>query len=160
MAVSRGAVRIEGLEELIELLQRRLGADGPWAKELAAAHKQVGERAAEWARFSAAGGTRQQATAIDRIKGRGFKDKATIGVYNAGVTQYALGAFYGGYKRHGWYSADRYRNSAGKQFPKWVGNSWDVGGAGGPYHVNSSIRDHMDDVLDFYWNVVDKLMEG
>lgn len=157
------SVDIKGIDELIHDLRDRLGSDRSWDQELAGAHKLVGERAADWARFSAAGGTRQQATAIDRIKGRGFPTHATIGVYNAGVTQYALGAFYGAKRRFGWYAdAVKYGGRDAdrrKQFPAWVGNSWEPAGDGGPYHVNSSLRDHIEDIQKFYWDVFDKLAE-
>lgn len=129
-----------------------------WDKELAKVHKETGERAAEWAGFSAAGGgTRQQQTAIDRIKGRGTSSKATVGVYVNGATPYALGAFYGGKKRTGWFGGDRYVASTSKQFMPWVGASWKVGGPGGPYHINSAIRDNMDDILKFYTDGLDRL---
>ena len=137
---------------------RQLGNDGAWLIELAKVHKQVGERTAEWARYGAAGGgTRQQQTAIDRIKGRGDATKATIGVSAGGGTPYALGAFYGGKKRTGWFGGDRYVASTSRQFPVWVGASWEAGGPGGPYFVNAAIRDNIDDILDFYRKGIDKL---
>lgn len=150
-------VEVVGLKEFLRKLRE---ADDRWAPELKAAHRKVADRAVDWAQFSAIGsGTRQQQQASDRIKGRGFPDRATIGVYNAGLTQYALGAFYGGSKRHGWFSDFKYNHVKKRQFPEWVGQTWEVGGDGGPYHINSSLRDHMDDILDFFTEVIDETVK-
>ncbi len=76
----------------------------------------------------------QQAKASGAIVGAAESRAAKIAVRNS--PPFAQGAFFG---------ALQY-----PQFPAWVGNSWEVGGSGGPYAVNPAIRDSMQDIIDGY----------
>lgn len=64
---------------------------------------------------------------------------------------HALVGVMGAKRRTGWYSLPPYRESTGRQFPPWVGTSWDPGERGGaPYHLGPVINASVDDVADIY----------
>lgn len=63
----------------------------------------------------------------------------------------ALGRFMGANRRFGWYAAPKFKDSTGKQFPKWVGNQWDPGdNAGKPYYIGDAINELIDKIVDLY----------
>jgi hypothetical protein len=152
------ATRVVGLDEFRRELGRLENA-ADWERELKQTHVDVGERAADWARFRAARfGTRQQQLATDAINGKGTARQATITVTRTTAVPYALAAFWGQKKQSGWYGAPKYRNSSGKQAPKWVGAGWEYAVKGqGPYHINDALAEHLDDVLEFYAEAIDRL---
>lgn len=160
MAVARNrqtsGAYIQGVDALLAAL-KEMGPE--WAKELKDAHKEVGERGAEWARWTAAGsGTRQQQAAMAAIKGSGRETEARIFISSAKRTAFAAAAFWGAKKRSGWFAASKYASSAAKQFSPWVGDSWSVAVAGeGPYAINPALAEHMDDILEFFELVIDRV---
>lgn len=148
--------------EVIGLAQfrRQLAlAPAELASELKKAHKDLADRAAEWSRYEAASLGRQQATAIDRIRGTSTPLQARITVSNTNAVPYASAAYWGAKRHTGWYGAAKYDRSTGKQFLPWVGNSWDVAVAGqGPYGINAALAKHMDDLVDFYDKAINSVL--
>ena len=130
---------IVGLKELQRDL-RAVSADLP--KELRKANLDVAKivEAEAKQRASDFGGVR--AKAAPAIKGQAEQRRAKI-VVDGNKVPFALGAFYG---------AKQY-----KQFPDWVGNSWDAGGPGGPYAINAAIHDKEDEIVDAYAGIADRL---
>ncbi len=137
MAVVGGVeVRFEGFDEFRRLLR---AAEGNWDGALREANRQIAQGVAGKARGATE--TRQQAKAAGAITGRGDRRGAAVGVNRSPA--FAQGAFYG---------ALQY-----PQFPAWVGNSWEVGGAGGPYAINPTIRDSMGDIVNAYGDAFEKI---
>ena len=137
MAVVGGfALRFEGFDEFRRLL-RAAGDD--WDGAVREANRQIGEGVAGKARGATT--SAQQAKAAGAITGRGDRRGAAVAVTRD--PKFAQGAFYG---------ALQY-----PQFPAWVGNSWEVGGSGGPYAINPTIRDSMSDIIDAYGDAFEKI---
>lgn len=124
-----GAVRIEGLADFRRDLR---GAGQGWPRTLSVVNRRVANYVADKARGMTE--TAQQAKASRAIRGSATQSAAKIAVTRSPV--FAQGAFFG---------ALRF-----KQFPAWVGNSWEPGGGGGPYAVNPAIRDSLQDIVDAY----------
>ncbi|WCO67874.1 hypothetical protein PO878_03940 [Iamia majanohamensis] len=60
-------------------------------------------------------------------------------------------AFWGAKGHSGWYAAKRYRDSAGRQHPPWIGNSWSVAvRSGGPYVINPMLAARLPEIEDMY----------
>ena len=133
-----GGIRIEfeGVDEFRRLLS---AATGKWDNVLRESNRQISQGLAR--KMRGATETRQQARAVKAIAPRGDRRGAVI-VLNK-KPPFAAGAFYG---------ALQYR-----QFPEWVGNSWEVGGSGGPYAINPTIRDSMSDIIDAYGDAFEKI---
>ena len=90
-----------------------------------------------------------QAKFAGAITGRGAASGARIGLSG----NKANAAFWGAKQRSGW----NVRNDT-PNLPEWVGNSWDVGGAGqGPYAINDTIAKRTDEILEMYGDAIDKL---
>jgi hypothetical protein len=79
-------------------------------------------------RSAAAAGTRQQARMAGGIGSTSNSTSSTLTLRNTAGAPGAMGAFLG---------SKRY-----KQFPPPVGNTWTVGGPGGPYVINPYIEAH------------------
>lgn len=129
-------VRFEGFKEFRRLLRQ---AEGNWDGALRESNRQIAQGIATKARGATE--TAQQARAAGAITGRGDRMGAAIGV-NARPA-FAQGAFYG---------ALQY-----PQFPAWVGNSWDVGGSGGPAAINPTIRDNLGEIVEAYGDAFEKV---
>ena len=123
------AVEIEGLADFRKDL--REAGDG-WPRVLRAANRKIGDYVAGKARGMTE--TAQQARAARAIRGSATQTAAKIAVTRSPV--FAQGAFFGSLQY--------------PQFPRWVGNSWEPGGSGGPYAVNPAIRESLDDIVDAY----------
>lgn len=123
------SITVEGLAELRAALH---GADKAHLEaSLRTAHDHVADDIL--AKIRAATGTRQQEAAIAAVVGGGTATGAEIGV--AGTVPFGLGAYLG---------ALGYR-----QFPAWVGDSWDAEtGAGGPYVVGPAVAASVPDIVD------------
>lgn len=109
---------------------RKAGAG--WPKQL----NRINRKVADFVASEAQGRTEtaQQAKAARAIQGKGTVRQAAIRISSA--PPFAAGAFFG---------AKQY-----KQFPEWVGNTWEVGGSGGPYALNPAIRDNKEKIADMY----------
>lgn len=116
---------------------RRAGAG--WTRALALANREIGQYVAKESKANTE--TAQQAKASRAIRGRGAALSAKVVILDN--PPFALGAFLG---------ALQYA-----QFPTWVGNSWDVGGPGGPYAVNPTIRANMDNIVNAYGDAFERI---
>lgn len=129
-------VRFVGFDEFRRLLRQ---AEGKWDGALREANRQIAVGVAAEARGATE--TAQQAAAAGAITGRGDRRGAAIGVNRSPA--FAPGAFYG---------ALQY-----PQFPAWVGNSWDVGGSGGPAAINPTIRDNLFEIVEAYGDAFERI---
>lgn len=69
---------------------------------------------------------------------------------------YAVGTFFGASGRFGWYGADQFKGSTGRQFDPWVGNGWFPGDDSDvPYHIGQPINAAADSIEDQYINAED-----
>ena len=123
------AVEIEGLKDFRRDLNR--AGDG-WGRVVRGTNRKIADYVAGKARGMTE--TRQQAAAAGAIRGSATTAAAKVAITRNPV--FAQGAFFGALQF--------------PQFPAWVGNSWEPGGAGGPYAVNPAIRDALDDIVDAY----------
>ena len=124
------AVEIQGLRQFQAGLRK---AGSGWPKVLAGVNRDIAKHIEGKAKGSYLESA-QQVKAERAISGRGTTRESKIVI--GGSPPFALGAFMG---------ALQYR-----QFPQWVGNNWEVGGAGGPGAVNPAIRDSKEDIVDAY----------
>jgi hypothetical protein len=139
---------------------KRLRPDEPeWEKRFGQINKRAGDIVVEDARRRAAGMGAQRAKAARAIKSSTAKTGIRVRIAGGAGVPFALGAFWGAKKRTGWYARARYRRSTGRQFDRWVGNTWEVGGPGGPYALNPAIRAQLPKVLDTWGDEVVALME-
>jgi len=147
-----GGIDVRGLREFRSALK---SANAAFPKELAAVHRAIANDAASRARSEARGAGGQQAKYADSIKGRGTERRIRISVGGKGG---ARAAFFGAKRHSGWYGWRRYRNSETPQFPKWVGNGWEVAQYGeGPYSINPALARYLPEILDRYVEMLTKL---
>jgi hypothetical protein len=130
--VAKAAIQVKGLNNFRLELAR---IDKKWPKELLKVHKTISREVSVQARLFATGTGPMQHHFAKAITG-----DATQRVAAVRVAPKANAAFWGAKKRTGWYGRRRYGKSPGRQFPPWVGNSWEPGGAGGPLAINPAIR--------------------
>lgn len=142
------AVEIEGLKEF----RKELKALGPeWPKALRKQYKAISDKVAQSAQAKASSLGGVHAKAAPGIKGYATADSGAVGVPSGGVA--AVGVW--GAKKHtGWYAKPQFANSP-PQHPKWVGNSWEPGGSGGPYGVNAAIAAELPFIEKAFTAVVD-----
>ncbi len=102
---------VDGLKELdagLASARKDLG------RETRRAHKEVAAEVTPVARARAATESRQAARFASRITPRATQTYARIAVTSPGIAAIA-----GAKKRTGWYAAEKYNASAGRQFPQW-----------------------------------------
>ena len=146
------AVEVRGLKDF-----RRDLRDLGWSKELRLVHKKLADDIAEKARSAASSMGGVQAKAAAAIKGRATQSSAKVGISPGARYPMANAAFWGAKRRSGWYARARYQKSQAQQLPTWVGNTWDVGGSGGPYAINPTIKQYLPDIIDHYDEMLDDL---
>lgn len=134
------AVVVKGLKEFRTALA---ALDKQWVGELRRANLQAAQVVAVEAQSEAQGMGSVQAKAAPAIKAAGEQTRSKINVQGGGAYPYALGAFYG---------AKRF-----KQFPPWVGNTWEPGGPGGPYAINPAIRSTETEWTDVFAQLIDRI---
>jgi hypothetical protein len=144
--MAAAAITLEGAKEFRSAL-KAIEGETKWASELAKAHKQVGQFTARYSAEYARGTGGSTAHFADYVTGRGTAAAARVGVRSP-----AGAAFWGAKRRTGWNAKNV---DSRPQHPAWVGNSWEPGGAGGPYGINPAIRFHLPEILDEYLKVVD-----
>ena len=136
------SVVVEGLAEFKAALAE-IDSETKWAKEIAVTHRELARDVAAKATQRARSMGGQQAHFAEALAGRGTTRAARIEV--AGKTTpkgkaKANPAFWG-------------RKSQGN----WIGTSWDVGGPGGPYAINDTIRTEDQFIIEAYGKAVDRL---
>lgn len=139
------AVHIIGLDQFRAEL-KKLDDPKRWNKELGKAQRDIAKKVAAWSSGAAAAMGGPQSHFAGAIRGRGGVSGARVAV----ARPEANAAFWGAKQRTGWNAG----NEAANQ-PRWVGNSWDVGGAGGPYAINSTVRERMRAIEDMFGDAID-----
>jgi hypothetical protein len=124
------AVRVEGAKELSRAFRKATGT----TRNLSRAHREVGRLVADRSKDRAASSAPQQRKAAAALLGKGTSREAQLSIRNTGRLPFGIGAFMG---------ALQYR-----QFPAWVGNSWDIAVAGGPYVIGEAVRANMVEIVD------------
>jgi hypothetical protein len=148
-------VRVEGAKEFRRDLR---AVDDQANKKMAAIHRDVAKHDQSKAKTNAglAGGA--YAAAKSAITRSASSSGAAIGVRDTSRVPFAEATFWGAERRSGWYAQQKYAESEGRQFPEWVGNTWEAGKKGeGPYVLNYTIAEELPEVLDIYWRGVDDL---
>ncbi len=145
----RPPVQIEGLNEFRREL-RDLTGDSTWTRVLGQANRAVAGDTAGWARLEALGMGGVWAHFARSISGAATPTSARIQITGA-----SNAAFWGAKRSTGWNAG----NDGRPQHPDWVGASWDVGMAGqGPYAINQSIADHVDEIVELFADALDDLV--
>ena len=148
-------MEVEGAKELRRELK---AADKAWPKELAKLHREIAQRVTATARGNVASlPSAQQRAAAGNVRARGSAAAARVAVVPTAAVPWAKAAIWGSKGRSGWYADPKYAGSGGRQFPAWVGGSWQVGGPGGPYGVNAAVRSEAPWVEAKYLSGVDDL---
>lgn len=135
-------IEVRGLKEFRAELAK-IDSEAAWGKEIAATHRELAQEvtAKAAARANAMGG--QQRHFASALAGRGTRTAARIEVAGkrtpSGKAK-ANPAFWG-------------RKSQGN----WIGTSWDVGGAGGPYAINPTVAASTQIITEAYGKAVDRL---
>lgn len=147
-----GRALIEVDRDELARFRADLRALGPqWPKELRSAHKDIADDVASSARGRATSLGGVHAKAASLIKGKGDQRSARVGpVGGKGIGNVA---FWGAKRSTGWNAG----NQGAPQHPEWVGNSWDVGGPGGPYAINETIRTEQAQIIGRYDDLIDTL---
>jgi hypothetical protein len=104
-----------------------------------------------------------QKKASRAIKGTATQREARVQINKSKAksnpTAFANIAFWGAKKRTGWYAADKYQQSKGRQHPPWVGNTWEVlNPTQGPYALNAALARHEDDIMAALTAALDRLI--
>lgn len=142
-------VRAHGLDDFRRELTR---LDRSWGKELRLLHLDI----AKFVQTRAVAAARRQHTKR-AIKARATRRAARLDVIPKRGDE--LADILGQKRRSGWYGMFlRYRSSEGRQFRPWVGNQWDPGEtAGVPYEIGDAVNDSVDEVIDMYGDMLDRL---
>ncbi len=141
--MAQAATQVRGLAEFRSQLK---AADKTFPRELAKAHRKIGNQVAGTAQSIAKGTSRQMAAASGAIKGRGTQRQASVAISGGARIPFADGAFWG---------AEAY-----PQFPPWVGNTWAPGVAGqGPYAINDAVAEEIPETLDTFSQMITDLYD-
>ena len=142
------AVEVDGLADFRREL-RQLEEPRQWSAKLGRLHRELAQKVAGWASFTASGMGGATGHFAGALAGRGSVTGARIQVANPA----ANAAFWGAKQRTGWNAGNDTPN-----LPEWVGNAWDVGVAGqGPYAINDTIAAKGPEILDMYGEAVEDI---
>jgi hypothetical protein len=134
--------------------------DSPeWSREFARVNKAAAMVIVADAQARALGYGPETSTAARAIKGVASTTDIKVTVSGGAGVPWALAGIWGSDKHSGWYARPRYANSS-RQHPTWVGNSWEVGGAGGPRAVNPAIAAKVDDLMKQWADAIGSLMDA
>jgi hypothetical protein len=121
-------------------------------------HKGIATHTQTAAKANAAAGGGAYAKAKSAITRLANSSSASIGVHDTNRVPFAEATFWGAKRRSGWYAQQKYAESAGRQFPEWVGNNWTVGAPNeGPYVLNYTVAEEIPKVMDLYSRGVDDM---
>lgn len=142
------AVQVRGLREFQAELSK---LPGKLPNELRKANAEIARWLRPKVRGAASGMGGPQAHFAGAIGSSGTRTSAKLT-----VRPDANAAFAGAKKHTGWYAAARYAASP-PQHPPWIGADWEAGGPGGPYAINPTVRDNVDEIVDTYGDAIDRL---
>lgn len=130
------AVYVRNIEDELKLFRAALRRSGPgWTHLLKDLNRGIARHVVE--KSEGMTETAQQSKAFR--DGSPLAPKGTVrfaSIRLTGRPPFADGAMFG---------AKQY-----KQFPPWVGNTWEIGGGGGPVPLNPAIRETKDDIAQGY----------
>lgn len=132
------AIEVQGLSQFRRDL-RQLENGQRWVKELAGENRGIAHEAAGWVRSEAQAMGGPQRHFASAIRGYGSTAGASIRV----ARPEANAAFWGAKKRTGWNAGNDTPN-----LPPWVGNTWEAAGFGGPYAINTVLRQREDWIVE------------
>lgn len=135
-------VEIRGLKEFRHELSK-IDGEAKWGKEIATTHRELAQDVAAKSADRARSMGGQAGHFADALAGRGTQAAARIEVAGKRTPKgkaKANPAFWG-------------RKSQGN----WIGNSWEVGGSGGPYAINATIAANGQFIEEAYGKAVDRL---
>lgn len=148
---SSSGAYVVGLRELQKELRAIANDDKKWNLELGKANRVVARRARDDARAVARSMGGPQGHFERAILGRATATEVRLQVGNPD----AYAAFWGAKQdKTGWNAGNQGRPNQ----PRWVGNSWDVGGPGGPYVLNESVGQNLDSYIEDIWSGIDAVM--
>lgn len=136
------AVNVVGAKELARDFRKATGS----TRDLSRAHREVGRLATDRSKGRAASAAPQQQKAARALLGKGTSSEASVAVRNMGSVPFGIGAFMG---------AIQYR-----QFPPWVGNSWDIEAGEGPYVIAEAIASGMPEILETFEAAIGHAITG
>ena len=141
-------IYVQGLDDLIRGLKVAMAGS---ATALTASHRRVAAFLLKQAKPSAPGFTK------DSMRAEGTNTAAKITVNYAHPA--SIGTFMGAKQRFGWYGAERYAGSSGRQFQPWVGNQWVPGEQSGkPYYIGEPLNEATDEAVEMYADEILKLV--
>lgn len=147
--MSNVGVRVEGLADFRKALGR---ADKDANKEFGLAQRKVKDLVVGDARTIGRTSKRGPLRHFSRragISGTSTAKDSKTGIAGVAIlvkNPDAMAAFMGSGGRTGWYAAGKFSRSKGRQFAPHVGNTWEVGGPGGPYAINPAIRQNLEHI--------------
>lgn len=141
--MSNVGVRVEGLADFRKALGR---ADKDANKEFGLAQRKVKDLVVGDARTIGRTSMRGPLRHFSRRAGISGTSTAKGGAAVLVKNPDAMAAFMGSGGRTGWYAAGKFSRSKGRQFAPHVGNTWEVGGPGGPYAINPAIRQNLEHI--------------
>lgn len=149
------AIRVEGLSDFRRELRQ---VDNALDKEMRAAHRKIASRVQSKARSNASAAGGAYARSKTAIRGSSSATFADVGLNRRTSQEFAAATFFGALKRTGWYAAAKYAGSEGRQFPEWVGNTWEAARYDqGPYVINYTVAEERDDIEEPYLDAMDDL---
>lgn len=136
---------IVGYAKYISAKKSMIGTiDGAVAK----AHKSLSKMLADRVRTAVPGS----------IKGAVKPGSDPAGVDIHPTPGYAIGRIMGASGRYGWYAAQQFAGSTGRQFEPWVGDNWVIGSTEGmPYYMGPVINASVEDVMTHYDHAADRV---
>lgn len=143
---------IVGLADFQKELRKLTTADErKWNLELGRAFRPIARDAQRHAQEAARSNGGPQGHFYKAIRGSATAREVRLQIKDSR----AYAAFWGAKQSHtGWNAG----NNGKPNQPSWVGNTWSVGGIGGPYVLNESIADNLDSYIDRIWGAIDSVM--
>lgn len=140
MTSGRVGLEVEGLRELRQSFGKA-GRKKELDRGLRDAHKKIAKDTESASKAAAATGTAQQARMIRALLGKGETEASVLSIKRSSAAPFGLGAFMGAIR---W-----------KQFPAWVGESWDIEAGKGPYVVAATIARQLPQIRESYADGID-----
>jgi hypothetical protein len=151
---------ISEVEGLADFRKELKALPGDLDRELTKVHKKIASDEAGRVQSNArsAGGVYELAARA--IKGVGRSLDASVGISNTKTAPMGNVAFWGAKKHTGWYAAEKYADSEGRQHEPWVGSSWEPASkTEGPYVLNYTLAEDLDQIVESYSGMLDDLVD-
>lgn len=139
---SRVAVDVDGAKQLAQAFRQMAGPGA--RKGLRSAHVETSRFVTT--KSKASPDTAQQQRASRALLGKGTQDSGYVAIRNMASMPFGIGAYIG---------AKRY-----KQFPDWVGNTWNLEAGQGPYVIAPVIGSNMEEIKDIFLDMLQVAAEA